>query len=112
MSDTPEQIRSRPENIRYPLIIIYCYLKQQDILDNLTDHLVNFIHKVKKTESKVESKLNGEIDKLSKVTDSLYQVAEVALEKPTGIIQDAIYPVVSKEQIEAIIKDKNIVFPT
>jgi len=104
LSDTPEQIRARPENIRYPLIIIYCYLKQQDILDNLTDHLVNFIHKVKKTENKVESKLNSEIDKLSNVTDSLYQVAEVALERPMSIIQDAIYPVVSKEQIEAIIK--------
>ncbi len=104
LSDTPEQIRAKPENIRYPLMIIYCNLKQQEIIDNLADHLVNFIHKVKKNESKAESKLNDEIQKLSRVNDSLYLVAEVALEKPTDVIQDAIYPVVSKEQIEAIIK--------
>ena len=52
LSDTPEQIRTKPEHIRYPLIITYCYLKQQEVIDNLSDHLVNFIHKVKKSERK------------------------------------------------------------
>lgn len=103
-SDTPEQIRSRSKEIRYPLVIIFAYLKKQEIIDNLADHVINFIHKIKKQAEKVEFSLNSEIGKLSSGLDSLYQVAEVAHDKPESIIQEAIYPVVSKEQIEAIIK--------
>jgi TnpA family transposase len=104
LSDTPEQIRVKPDYIKYPLIVIYCYLKHQEIIDNLVDHLVNFIHKIKKKANKTEFILNDEISKLNQIMDSLYQVAEVARDKPNDIIQDAIYPVVPKEQIEAIIK--------
>lgn len=104
ISDTPEQIRARPDHIRYPLIIIFCYLKQQEVIDNLVEHLINFIHKIKKKADKTENAINNEIGKLSRGLDALYQVAEVARDNPEGVIQEAIYPVVSKDQIEAIIK--------
>lgn len=104
VSDTPEQIRARPDHIRYPLIIIFCYLKQQEVIDNLAEHLINFVHKIKKKADKTENAINNEIGKLSRGLDALYQVAEVARDNPESIIQEAIYPVVSKEQIEAIIK--------
>ena len=109
ISDTPEQIRSKPAQIKYPLIIIYCYLKQQEIIDNLVEHLINFVHKINKNSSKTEAALNGEIIKLSQVIDSLYQIAELAHDKPESIIKDAIYPVVSKEQINAIIKARSLI---
>ena len=48
ISDTPNQLKNRPKQIRYALIIVFCYLKQQELFDNLADHLINFIHKIKK----------------------------------------------------------------
>ena len=47
MSNTPAHIRVRPAHIRYPLVIIFCYLKKQELIDNLVDHLINLIHKIK-----------------------------------------------------------------
>lgn len=108
ISDTPKQVMDRPKHIRYPLVVIFCYLKRQEIIDNLADHLINFIHKIKKKADKTELALNHEIVKLSRGLDSLYQVAEVARDKPASIIQEAIYPVVPKEQIEAIIKARHL----
>ena len=108
ISDTPEQIRVKPKQIKYPLVTIYCYLKQQEIIDNLAEHLINFVHKIKKNASKAETALNNEITKLSRGVDSLYQIAEVAHDKPESIIQDAIYPIVSKEQISSIIKARHL----
>lgn len=108
VSDTPEQIRTRPDHIRYPLTIIFCHLKQQEIIDNLAEHLSNFVHKIKKKADKTENAINKEIGKLSRGLDALYQVAEVARDQPESIIQEAIYPVVPKEQIEAIIKARHL----
>lgn len=103
-SDTPEQIKAKPSNIRYPLVIIFCYLKQQEIIDNLVDHLINIINKVRKKADKAENAINHEIGRLSRGLDSLYTIAEVVRDKPQDIIKDAVYPVVPREQIEAIIK--------
>lgn len=108
VSDTPEQIRSKPSHIRYPLVIIFCYLKRQELLDNLIDHFSNLVHKMKKKADKVESLLNNQIGKLSHGLDALYQVAKVAYDKPEGIIRDAIYPVVPRDQLEKLIKIRNI----
>lgn len=108
ISDTPNQLKDKPKQIRYALIIIFCYLKQQELLDNLADHLNNFIHKIKKKADKTEAALNNEIGKLSRGLDSLYLVAEVAKDTPEGIIQDTIYPLVSKEELESIIKARHL----
>lgn len=108
ISDTPEQIRQKPEYIRYPLITIFCYLKRQEIIDNLMDHLCNLVHKFKKKAQKVENALNNQIGRLSHGLDSLYRMARIAYEKPEDIIKDAIYPVVPRDQLEKIIKIRHI----
>ena len=108
MSNTPEQIRMRPAHIRYPLVIIFCYLKKQELIDNLVDHLVNLIHKIKKKADKVEFTLNSEIGKLSHGLDSLYRVAKVAYDKPEDVIRAAIYPVVPRAQLKKLIKIRSI----
>lgn len=104
LGDTPEQIRRKPNNIKYPLVIIFCYLKQQELIDNLADHLVTFIHKIKKKADKTEFAINSEIGRLSKGLNSLYLVAEIARDKPCDVIQDVIYPIVPRDQIDALVK--------
>lgn len=108
ISDTPEQVRKRPEYIRYPLVIIFCYLKKQEITDNLIDHLCNLIHKIKKKAQKVENKLNNQIGRLSHGLNSLYKIAEVAYDKPEDIIKNAIYPVVPRDQLINLFKVNHI----
>lgn len=109
LSYTPEQIRRKFGNIKYPLVIIFCYLKQQELMDNLADHLINFIHKIKKKADKAEFAINSEIGRLQSGINSLYLVAEVARDKPNDIIQDAIYPIVSREQIDALVRARYLV---
>lgn len=108
VSDTPQQIRTKPKHIRYQLVIIFCYLKRQEVIDNLVDHLCNLIHKIKKKGQKVENALNNQIGKLSYGLDALYRMAEVAYDKPEDVIRDAIYPVVSRDQLETLIKIRQI----
>lgn len=109
LSYTPEQIRKKPANLKYPLVLIFCYLKQQELVDNLADHLINFIHKLKKKADKTELSINSEIGKLSHGLNSLYLVAEVARDKPKDVIQDAIYPVVPRKQIDNLIKARYLI---
>jgi TnpA family transposase len=108
INDTPEQIRAKPEYIRYPLMVIFCYLKRQEVIDNLVDHLCNLVHKIKKKGQKVENSLNNQIGKLSHGLDALYRMAKVAYDQPEDKIKNAIYPVVPRGQLEKLLKIRHI----
>lgn len=58
LTDTPERTRRRIDTIRYGLAAIFCYQRHQEAIDNLVEHLLSFIHRIKKTEETKEARLN------------------------------------------------------
>lgn len=107
LTDTPGRSQRRSEINRYALTAIFCYQRHQEAIDNLVEHLVHFIHQIKKTEYTKQIKLNSEIGKRLVDIEQLYQVAEINRDHPKEIIEEAVYPTVSQNTIDQIIKTKN-----
>jgi TnpA family transposase len=107
LTDTPSRSQRRSEINRYALTAIFCYQRHQEAIDNLVEHLVHFIHQIKKAEYTKQIKLNSEIGKHLVDIEQLYQVAEINRDHPKEIIEEAVYPSVSQNTIDQIIKTKN-----
>jgi TnpA family transposase len=107
LTDTPGRSQRRAEINRYALTTIFCYQRRQEAIDNLVDHLIHFIHLIKKAEYKKQLKLDGEIGRRLGDIEQLYQVAEINRDHPKEIIEEAVYPSVSQDAIDQIIKTRN-----
>ena len=107
LTDTPQRTKRRSDITRYSIAAIFCFQRHQEAIDNLVDHLLHFIHKMKKTGDKKQEKLNKEVGKRLSDLDSLYLLAEINRDNPKGIIEQAVYPAVSQETIDQIIKTRD-----
>lgn len=107
LTDTPERTKRRTDASRYSLAIIFCFQRHQEAIDNLIEHLLYFIHQIKKTANKKQEKLNKEIGQQLGDLDSLYSLAEINRDFPKGIIEQVVYPSVSQETIDHLIKTRD-----
>lgn len=106
-TDTPERTQRRPDATRYALTIIFCYHRNIQAIDNLTEHLLHFIHQIKKAKDRKQQKLDKEIGRQLSDLDQLYQMAQINRDCPKEIIEKAVYPSVSQETIDQIIRTRN-----
>lgn len=104
LTDTPERSKRRSDTSRYALTIIFCYQRHQEAIDNLIEHLLHFIHQIKKTADSKTKKLREEVGKCIGDLDLLYQLAEINRDCPQDIIEKAVYPEVPQETIDHLIK--------
>ncbi len=107
LSDTPARSQQRTGLSRYALIAIFCYRRHIEAIDNLVDHLVHFIHQIKKAEYRKQQKLDKEIGKRLGDIEQLYQLAQINRDCPKEVIEQAVYPSVSQETIDQIIKTRS-----
>lgn len=40
------ELRRHPDDIRYTLVAAYCYLRRQEITDNLVELLIDIVHAI------------------------------------------------------------------
>lgn len=109
LTDTPERSHRRPDTKRYALTIIFCYQRHIQALDNLIDHLLHFIHQIKKTKERKQNKLQKEVGKTLNNIGLLYQLAQINRDNPKEIIEKVVYPAVSQDQIDQIIKARTTI---
>ena len=107
LTDTPERARRRTSVVRYGLAAIFCYQRHQEALDNLVEHLVSFIHRIKKTEETKKARLNKEIGKRLGDLETLYRLAEINRDNPKEIIENAVYPNIPQADIDKIIQTRH-----
>ncbi len=107
LTDTPKRTRRRADIIRYGLAAIFCYQRHQVALDNLVEHLLSFIHRIKKTEETKEARLHKEIGKRLGDLETLYRLAEINRDNPKEIIEHAVYPSIPQADIDKIIQTRH-----
>lgn len=107
LTDTPERTKRRADTTRYALAMIFCWQRHQEALDNLVEHLLYFVHQIKKTADKKTAKLNSEIVKRMGDLDALYQIAEINRDCPKDIIEQVVYTQVPQGSIDQIIKTRD-----
>lgn len=94
------EARRHSESLLVMLLASFCFLRKQEVADNLVELLINLIHKIGiKAEKRVEKQIIGEIKRVAGKQSLLFRLAETALEHPAGIVREVVYPVVSEQTL-------------
>lgn len=105
-AELPSHLREHKSHIRYATMALFCWIRSQMAADTLADLLLGLIHRIqKRAENKVKKYIVSEVKRTGGKFDVLLTLATTAVAKPQGIIEDEIYPSVSKEKLKAIIND-------
>ena len=112
-SESPAALRDHPDPIRYTLLAVLCYLRSQEITDNLVDLLIQLVHRIgARAEKRVEKELIDDLKRVSGKTNLLFQLAEAAVTYPDGIVKEVLYPVVNERTLQALVKEYKASGPT
>jgi len=106
MAEAPSEIKAHPDKNRYAMLAIFAYIQRQLMLDTLAQSLSNGLHALKiKAETYVKRTIIENVACVKGKFDILYNLAQLSLDTPEGIIEDTIYPNVSKETLSALAEE-------
>lgn len=109
MAEKPSAIRDHNDPIKYVTLAMFCYVRGQEIMDNLVDLLIQVIHKIgKRSENKVNKKIVAELKRVDGKQAILLELARVIVANPDGIIKEVVYPFVKEETLQSIIKESQL----
>jgi len=104
--EPPRELRRHPDPRRYTLLAAFCWLRTSEIIDNLVELLIQIVHRIgAKAERKVEKELLEDFKKVSGKTGLLFQLAEAALDNPSGTVKDVIYPLVGETTLKNLVRE-------
>jgi len=102
----PSDIKEHKLQILYASMAIFCHFCSELLTDNLVNTLIQLIHKIRTSaEISINKDILSEVKCVNGKFDILYTLANTALENPSGIIKDTIYPKVSKETLSDLAKE-------
>jgi len=105
-SETLHELVRHPAPIRHFLLAAYCSLRRQEITDDLIDMLSQIVHRIRtKAEYKAEKEMVNDLRRVRGKTNLLFQLAEVAVDQPEGIVRDVIYPVVAEQTLKDLVRE-------
>lgn len=105
-TEPPRELRWHPEPIRYTLVSAFCWLRTQEVTDNLVDLLMSIVHRIgTKAERRVDAQLMKDFKQVGGKHNLLYRMANASLETPEGTVKEVIYPVVSEQTLKDLVKE-------
>lgn len=105
-TESAREIRRHPDNITYPMVVMYCWRRRQQLTDALTEMLMLLIHNLgTRAENKVDKKQFAAFKKVRGKAKLLFQMAEATAEQPEGVIKDVVYPVVSQKTLQHLVEE-------
>ncbi|MEY8717360.1 Tn3 family transposase [Francisella philomiragia] len=107
MSLFPSNILKFSTKSRYATMAIFCHIRLQILLDELTDTLIKLIHKLRSAAEKHVKEYPVQRDFVKGKLDILKTLASVCSENPKHSIEDKVYPEVSPEILLKVIDDIN-----
>lgn len=92
--------------LRHAYLAIFCVIRQQIMTDTLTDLLLKLFHRIlTKAEHAVDKALRLDNKRVKGKMGTLLVLAKKSIDNPDGIIQETIYPTVSKDRLGEIVSD-------
>lgn len=92
--------------LKITLLAAFCFLREQEVTDNVIELLLHLIHKINaNAEKTVVKQIIGEIKRVAGKQSILLKLAETAIENPDGIIKDTLFPVVNEQTLRDLIKE-------
>ncbi len=104
--EEPYELRRHPQALRVTLLAIFCHLRTQELTDILVDLLIEIIHRIgARAERRVEKRLIENLKQVSGKTGLLFRLAEATLEHPDEVVRDVVFPVVSEQTLQELVKE-------
>lgn len=105
-TEPPRELRWHPEPIRYTLVAAFCWIRVQEVIDNLVDLLMQIVHGIgARAERRVDVQLMRDFKKVGGKHNLLYRIADASLDQPEGTVKEVIYPVVSEQILKDLVKE-------
>jgi len=105
-AELPSGIKEHKPQTLYASMAIFCHFRSEVLTDNLVNAFMQLIHKIRTSaEISVNKDILSEVRCVNGKFDILYTLAGTAVENPSGIIKDTIYPKVSKEKLSDLVKE-------
>ncbi len=93
-------------------IAAYCWLRAQEITDDLVELLMQIIHRIgASAERRVERELIGTLQRVTGKNTLLCRLAETALANPDGIIREVLFPVIDEQTLGDLVKELSLRAP-
>ena len=103
-TETLTELRRHPDPIRYMLLAAFCWLRSQEIIDNVVEL---FVQLVLRMERRSKNRVSAEVVAQAQSNDNhdkiLCQIAMASLAEPEGLVKDVIYPIADEEKLEQLI---------
>ncbi|MEM6866760.1 MAG: Tn3 family transposase [Cyanobacteria bacterium P01_C01_bin.121] len=103
-TETLTELRRHPTAIRYTLLSAFCWLRSQEIIDNVVELFILLVHRL---ESRSRKRASAEMVANTEMKDDhdklLYQIALAALSEPEGLVKEVIYRVANEERLEHLV---------
>lgn len=104
--EPPRELRRHPPAKRYGMLAAFCWLRIQEITDNLVELLISIVHRMTaRAETRVEKELLEDFKRVSGKNNLLFQIAAATLDKPDGLVREVVFPVVSEQTLRNLIKE-------
>lgn len=106
LGESPSHIKSHHDATRYAYLTLFCHIRRQLMTDTLTDLLLKLLHRINtKAENFVDKNLKKDHKKVKGKMGTLLVLAQTSKENPKGVIEETIYPSVSKDRLTEIVTD-------
>lgn len=97
-STAPEQM--------YTLLAAFCWVRQRQVTDDLVDLFIRVLQNIKiKAEREEKKHLIADFIRVEGKQRLLFNLAEVMLNNPQGIIEEVLYPVVGQARLEVLVEE-------
>ena len=97
-STAPEQM--------YTLLATFCWVRQRQVTDDLVDLFIRVLQNIRiKAEREEKKHLIADFIRVEGKQRLLFDLAEVMLNHPQGIIEEVLYPVVGQARLEALVEE-------
>jgi TnpA family transposase len=100
------ELRRHPEPLRLTLLAAFCHLRSRELIDTLSDLLVDMVHRVAhRAETRVERELIADFKRVSGKNNLLFQMAEASLEHPESAVKEVIYPIANEGTLRDLVRE-------
>nr|WP_157200415.1 Tn3 family transposase [Methylomonas lenta] len=105
-SESIRELRRHPAEIRYSMVAMFCWRRQQQLIDALVDLLLQVIHNLgARAEKRIDKRQFAAFKKVRGKARLLFKLAEATADQPDGIIKEVVYPVVGQKTLQELVAE-------
>ncbi|MEO7559878.1 MAG: Tn3 family transposase, partial [Nitrosospira sp.] len=105
-TESIRELRRHPNAIRYSMVAMFCWRRQQQLIDALIDLLLQVIHNLgARAEKRIDKRQFAAFKKVRGKARLLFKLAEATVDQPDGIIKEVVYPVVGQKTLQELVAE-------